>query len=210
MIEDVSLAKSRGHLIAFEGIDGTGKSTHCRLLADFLESRGFPVLRLREPTQGIWGKKIREIIGQGRKGLAPEDELELFIKDRKEDVELNILPALKEKKLVLIDRYYHSTAAYQGALGLDPERICRENEIFAPVPDRVFIFISPLETCLRRIAASRSSGPDSFETHEYLQKVQRIFDAFSGSRFRRIDSSGEYEAVQARLRNEMEEFLTPR
>ncbi|MFQ5671564.1 MAG: dTMP kinase [Nitrospinales bacterium] len=193
----------RGYLIVFEGIDGTGKSTHCHLLTEYFQDNGLPVLRLREPTQGVWGRKIRNLLVQGRGGVTPEEELAWFINDRKEDVERNIRPALDQKKIILMDRYYFSTTAYQGALGLNPETILRENEAFAPAPDRVFIFTAPLPVCLERIRQSRNSGPDTFEKLEYLEKVQKIFDTFTGPRFRRVDSSASQEKVQARLRDEM-------
>ena len=64
--------------------------------------------------------KIRRLLSDGRQGISPQEELSWFINDRKEDIETNIMPALKKHKVVLMDRYYFSTAAYQGALGLDP------------------------------------------------------------------------------------------
>lgn len=201
------LKLERGYLIVFEGIDGTGKSTHCRLLADYLESRGLSTARLSEPTRGAWGTKIRKILAEGRNGISPEEELILFVNDRKEDVERNIKPALEQKKAVLIDRYYYSTAAYQGALGLDPEKICRENESFAPRPDLVFIFEASPEECLRRIRESRNAGPNAFEQLEYLKKVQSIFRSFSGPQFRRVDSKPAKETVHAQLRREMDDLF---
>lgn len=197
----------RGYLIVFEGIDGAGKSTHCRLLADYLTARGFPVLKLFEPTKGLWGMKIRKLLTEGRGDVGPEEELNWFLKDRKEDVEKNIRPALDQKKIVILDRYYYSTAAYQGALGLDPKRICRENEAFAPKPDRVFLFTVSPEHCLRRIENSRSQK-SSFEKLDYLQKVQEIFDSFSDSIIRRIDTAPPVDEVHAKLRVEVEGLLS--
>lgn len=193
----------RGYLVVFEGIDGTGKSTHCRLLGDYLQGRGVAAICLSEPTQGVWGKKIRKILVEGRNGITPEEELVLFINDRKEDVELNIKPALEQKKVVLIDRYYYSTAAYQGALGLDPHRICRDNEVFAPKPDLVFMFEVSPEQCLDRIKANRTDGPNTFEQLDYLKTVQGIFNLFSGPQFRRIDTGPTQAEVHAQLCREI-------
>lgn len=204
---EIHLLLNRGYLIVFEGIDGTGKSTHCKLLAEYLREKGFPVLHLVEPTNGFWGKKIRGILANGRGDVSADEELDWFINDRKEDVEQNIRPGLGEKKIIIMDRYYFSTTAYQGALGLDPDKILEENEAFAPKPDRVYIFEAPLEVCLDRINKSRSSGPDSFERLEYLKKVQEIFDSFTGPQFRRIDSTHSQEAVHAQLRNEVGELF---
>ena len=191
----------------FGAIDGAGKSSCVKDIGYRLTSLGYPLVLLREPTYGVYGKKIRELLTHGRDGISPEEELELFINDRRENVLQNISPALKEKKIVLIDRYYYSTAAYQGALGLDPEKICRENERFAPRPDRVFIFDAPIKLCLERIGKNRSGGPDAFEKSDYLTKVQKVFDTFSGEHFRRIDSSLPLEQVISSLIAELNEFF---
>jgi len=196
----------QGYLIALEGVDGTGKSTQCGLLGDYLESCGFPVVRLREPTTGVWGQKIRKILTEGRGDVTPEEELRYFIHDRKEDVEQNIAPALKQDKLVLIDRYYYSTAAYQGALGFDPKKIIEDNEAFAPRPDIVFIIQGSLDESFRRIEQGRESF-SSFEKRDYLEKVQNIFDTFTGDHIRRIDSDPPIEEIQQVLRREVNALL---
>ncbi|KMP12323.1 thymidylate kinase [Candidatus Nitromaritima sp. SCGC AAA799-C22] len=196
----------RGWLIVFEGIDGTGKSTQCRLMETRLEERGVPVVRLREPTDGVWGQKIRTVLVEGRDGVTPEEELSWFIEDRREDVEKNILPAIKERKVILLDRYYYSTAAYQGALGLDPEGIRRDNEAFAPVPDRTYIFIAPPELCLKRIEKSRE-GHSSFEKQEYLVQVQNIFKSFQGPHIRKIDGLQPVNNIHEQLCRDIDEMI---
>jgi dTMP kinase len=201
------LLVDRGYLFAFEGIDGAGKSSCLKELGDRLSVLGYPVVLLREPTNGVYGKRIREILTKGRDGVSPEEELALFISDRKENVEQNISPALHSKKIVLIDRYYYSTAAYQGALGFDPKKICSDNEKFAPRPDRVFLFKAPIEICLERIGKNRSGGPDAFEKQDYLSKVQSVFDQFTGDYFCRIDSSLPFEQVVSKLVEELKEFF---
>ena len=197
----------RGYLFAFEGIDGTGKSSCLKTLGDRLTSVGYPVVSLREPTDGVYGKKIREILTRGRAGISAEDELSLFINDRKKNVEQNIFPALKSKNIVLIDRYYYSTAAYQGALGLNPQKICLDNEKFAPRPDKVFLFNAPISLCLERIGKSRDCGLDAFEKQDYLSKVQSIFDQFTGDHFCQIDSSLPFVQVVANLVEELKGFF---
>ena len=177
---------ARGWLIVFEGIDGTGKSTQCSKMEEYLNKKGISTVRFREPTDGIWGQKIRKILTLGRGGVTREEELSWFHKDRQEDVEKNISPALSKKNVVLMDRYYYSTAAYQGALGLDSEKILSENEAFAPIPDRAYIFTAPPEQCLKRIESSRD-GYSSFEKLEYLVKVQKNFDSFQGPHIKKIN-----------------------
>jgi len=199
------LLLDRGYLIVFEGIDGTGKSTHCGLLEAHLKNRGFPVRRLVEPTRGPWGMKIRKILTEGRGDVTPQEELSWFMNDRREDVEKNIKPALDAGEIVLMDRYYFSTAAYQGALGMDPVKIVRDNETFAPKPDLVFLFTTSAETCLQRIGEREEQT--SFERADYLAKVQNIFLTFTDPMIRRIDSQPPKEEVHALLRWETEQLF---
>jgi len=197
----------RGWLIVFEGIDGTGKSTQCREMEAYLNTLEIPVTRLREPTDGIWGQKIRKILSDGRGDLTREEELSWFIKDRREDVEKNIVPALNLNKVVLMDRYYYSTAAYQGALGLDPKNILRENENFAPIPDRTYVFTASPEECLARIESSRKSH-SSFEKLDYLNQVQKIFDSFDGNNIKRIKSSGTIKDIHSQLCEDVHQLIS--
>jgi dTMP kinase len=157
-------------LIAVEGIDGSGKTTVVRFLIEELRKRGYDVVAFKEPTDSEYGRRIRQILKERK--VSPEEELKLFIKDREFDVQNNILPALKSGKIVIMDRYYYSTIAYQGALGLDVEMIRKLNEQF-PKPDLVIILDVSPETALKRIKAKRR--PDRFEDLEYLRKVREIF-----------------------------------
>ena len=196
----------RGFLIVFEGIDGTGKSTQCELLARSLTERHMLNIALAEPTRGTWGTKIRKLLSEGRQGISPQEELSWFVNDRKEDIELNIMPALQDNKVVLMDRYYFSTAAYQGALGLDPEQIRLENETFAPIPDRVLIFLTSPETCLERIESSRDQK-SAFEKLDYLRNVQELFKSFTGPNIRFIDSVGSVPEVHEKVLSAIEDLF---
>ena len=196
----------RGILIIFEGIDGTGKSTQCGLLAKSLNEMQVPNIALAEPTRGAWGMKIRKLLSDGRKGISPQEELSWFINDRKEDIEMNIMPALKENIAVLMDRYYFSTAAYQGALGLEPDQIRLENERFAPIPDRVLIFLASPEKCLERIESSRDQK-STFEKLDYLKNVQEIFKSFNGPNIRFIESVGSVSEVHEKVLMEIDDLF---
>ena len=196
----------RGILIIFEGIDGTGKSTQCGLLEKSLSKMQVPNIALAEPTRGTWGMKIRRLLSDGRQGISPQEELSWFINDRKEDIEKNIMPALKEHKVVLMDRYYFSTAAYQGALGMDPDQIRLENEKFAPIPDRVLIFLASPEKCLERIESSRDQK-SAFEKLDYLKNVQEIFKSFNGPSIRFIESVGSVSEVHEKVLMEIDDLL---
>lgn len=158
-----------------EGIDGAGKSTQAEKLLDFLVDIGYEALGLTEPTDGDWGRKIREMTGRGEREGTPEEEYRLFAMDRAENVEKNIVPALKGKKIIILDRYYFSTVAYQGARGLDPKKIMEESREFAPEPDLVLLINIPVEECLKRIKEGRE-GFSPFEKREYLEKVKEIFE----------------------------------
>jgi len=160
-------------LIAIEGIDGAGKTTQTKILKKELEKRGYDVIRLSEPTKGKWGKKIKELSTRGKTPSAKE-LFKLFFLDRKEDVNKNIIPALKKGQTVILDRYYMSSVAYQGAGGLDPAFIESENEKIAPKPDiTVILDLSP-KIAVERIE-NRESKPDYFERLKFLTKVRSIF-----------------------------------
>lgn len=176
----------QGLLIVFEGIDGTGKSTQVQRVAQALASQNIETVALREPTDGVHGREIRRMAAEGRADATRE--LALFMDDRREDVQQNILPALARGAVVLLDRYYYSTMAYQGARGLDARQILAENETFAPAPDLLVIMELPVEEALRRVKASRSAGPDEFEHAEYLALVKQHFDRIDHPNLLRLDA----------------------
>jgi len=166
-------SSARALFIVFEGIDGCGKSTQVELLADKLRRRGKQVVTLSEPTSGRWGKKIRNS-ARTKGALSPPEELELFIRDRKEDIKNNIKPALEAGQIVILDRYFYSTLAYQGARGLDMNEIRAKHDKFVIKPDIVFILDVPVSQALKRIA-SRPVIYSLFEDPDYLQKVRKNF-----------------------------------
>jgi len=176
----------KGILIVFEGIDGSGKSTQVQLLQKILADKGMDVVIFREPSQSPWGKKIKEKAALPD-SLSPEEELELFVKDRKDNVQKNLNPALTKNKIILLDRYYFSTMAYQGAKGIDVERIRRINEQFAVHPDLVFILDVEAEKGLNRIQ-DRKSKDLLFERQDFLVEVRKIFRSFQGENIFHIDS----------------------
>ena len=188
---------SRGTLIVLEGIDGTGKSTQAKRLAEWFASLGREVVLSREPTAGPWGTKVRESAATGR--LSPEDELQYFLNDRRQHVEALIAPSLAAGKVVILDRYYFSTMAYQGARGFDPAEIRRKNEDFAPVPDLLLVLDLDVDTSLQRIGA-RGDTANEFEKRENLEHCREIFLSLQGEPFVRvIDSSGTLDEVARRI-----------
>ena len=199
---------ARGLLIVFEGIDGTGKSTQLPLLAADLRRRGFQVVETREPTNGQYGRRIRELF-TNRHQVTPEEELDLFLKDRREHVDRVIEPALAAGRIVLTDRYYFSTAAYQGAAGLDPQAVLAANR-FAPEPDLVLLLTIPVQESLRRIRTLRGEVPNDFEQAGQLERVARLFTSFPHPCITRIDATGSVEQVRARIGRVVEPLVSGR
>jgi dTMP kinase len=186
---------TKGFLIVVEGIDGTGKTTQCERLAERLRDAGWDVVRLREPTDGPCGRRIRELARSGRDDVTMRDELDLFIEDRREDVRDNIQPALERGAIIVLDRYFYSTIAYQGARGLDPAMIRRENEAFAPPADLLLHLTMPVEMAAERIEGARGGELDLFEREDYLRKVAEVFDALPDPQIVRIDAAATPNAV---------------
>src|SRR4051812_36123605 len=110
-----------GLLIAVEGIDGAGKTSVAALLAQYCGERGIACVVSEEPTSLKWGRELRRSAQEGR--LTLDAELEFFRKDREMHVAGTIRSALEQGHVVIVDRYYWSTAAYQGARGADPARV---------------------------------------------------------------------------------------
>jgi dTMP kinase len=199
---------ARGILVALEGIDGTGKSTQARRLAVLLREQGYAVTLLREPTVSPWGRRIREATTASSGVLAPSQELHLFLQDRRYDVAAHIKPALAARQLVLMDRYYFSTIAYQGALGIDPEHIRRLNEAFAPVPDLVLLLMVPPAQALERIRQTRGQAHDEFEREDHLTKVDRVYRTLMGPYVHSVDAGQPIEVVTAAMQQKIQEILT--
>lgn len=175
-----------GLLVAIEGIDGAGKTTLARALADVLRSRGLACVLTKEPTSGPWGQQLRATAATGRKDAATE--LALLLRDRAEHVEHLIAPSLAQGKVVILDRYYFSSIAYQGSAGLDPDDVQRRNEAFAPVPDVLLLLDVEPVVGLERIRA-RGDVANAFETADNLERCRRIFLATSTPGKHVIDAS---------------------
>ena len=137
-----------GLLIAIEGIDGAGKTTLARSLATLLEQAGARVVLSKEPTNGPWGTQLRQSAATGR--LSAQDEVDLLLRDRREHVEALIAPALARGEIVILDRYFPSMVAYQGAAGLPLDTLLAAND-FAPRPDLLLLLDLPPPTGLARI-----------------------------------------------------------
>ncbi|MEL0237550.1 MAG: dTMP kinase, partial [Aquiluna sp.] len=139
--------------ITFEGIDGVGKSTQLDLLEEYLTSKGHSVVRTLEPGGTDLGHEIRHLL-QHRKGdVAPRSEALLYAADRAHHVATKIRPALAEGKIVLSDRYFDSSVAYQGAareLDVDEVRNISLWAVDNLLPDLTVLLDLPAEVAMSR------------------------------------------------------------
>jgi dTMP kinase len=184
-----------GLLVVFEGIDGAGKSTQIRRLSLLCEALGLECVSSREPTYGQYGKQLRDSAAHGR--LSRIEEHRLLLLDRREHIDTLIAPALTRSAVVLLDRYYYSSIAYQAGPELSGEQIRADNEAFVLSPDLLLILDLPPETGLARIGA-RGDKPNAFEALATLQHCREIYQSFTTlPQARVIDATAELDQVTA-------------
>jgi dTMP kinase len=160
----------RGILVAIEGIDGVGKTTQSLRLVDRLQALGFATIRFFEPTNETPEAKLIHQKLQQSISRTSGELTDLFLADRRHDVEKYIAPALSEKKIVVMDRYFLSTAAYQADSG-PWQDILEANREFAPEPDISFIIDWPAEFALE-LVKKRDNGLSAFENEDALIKIR--------------------------------------
>ena len=174
--------RKRGAFITFEGGDGAGKSTHIRFLADALRSQGTEVVCVREPGGTKAGEALRRIVLDPQtKNLCDEAELFIYEAARAQVVAEVIEPALARGAVVLCDRFYDSTVAYQACgRGLDRAFVEQAN-LFAArglVPDRTVLMKSGASAARSLARATHSSGADRMEAAglDFHERVNAAFD----------------------------------
>lgn len=202
---------NRGKLITFEGIDGCGKTTQLRLLERILTTRNTSFVSTREPGGTELGKLIRAaLLNVARHKVDPLAELLLYAADRAQHVQEFVIPNLQAGKLVLSDRFYDATTAYQGyGRGFDLELLRKLNQLATSnlKPDLTLLFDIDVATGLGRIA--RRGGNDEAEEakmdrldrepHEFHERVRQGYLELARQepdRFRIISASGSIEAVR--------------
>ncbi len=202
-----SQPKHHGVLVVLEGIDGSGKSSLASFLAQELASRGYDVVSTREPTSGPWGRRIRAY-AEGRRGdLTPEEEFQLFHEDRKAHVHDLVSPSLARGAVVIQDRSYFSTVAYQGERGLDRDRLLKLSRSIAPEPDLLLLLDLPAEVALERIKKGRGGRTDDFEHLDALKRIRAQFLSFSEAH--RLDARQAPEALAASALRLVKPLLPP-
>ena len=157
----------KGLFIVFEGIDGGGKSTQIKMLSDFFKGKGYEVEQHMEPTPEIIGSVLWDYMNSKNRSFDPETEALLFAADRIEHGK-DIRKALEEGKIVISDRYKHSSLAYQGAAGADIDWMQSLNK-HALVPNLVILLDIDPDKSLGRVSDREKTV---FEENEYLKKVR--------------------------------------
>ncbi len=167
-----------GYFITFEGIEGCGKSTQAKLLAEYLKNRGYDVLLTREPGGPKISEQIRKILlDANNKEMLPETELLLYMASRSQHTGQWIIPALKENKIVISDRYYDSTIAYQGAARNINFKIIKTITKYATYglsPDITFLIDTPAKIGLSRIEKGKEDRLEQ-ESLDFHKKVRKGF-----------------------------------
>jgi dTMP kinase len=195
--------------VTFEGVDGSGKSTQARLLADWLRSEGREVVLTREPGGTAVGEQIRELLLHG-KGMAPWAEAALFAAARAQLVDEVIRPALARGADVVSDRYLDSSLAYQGvARGLGVERVLELNLLATSglLPDRTFLLVLPPEDA----AARRGDQPDRIEQEgsAFAEDVDRAYREIArvfAKRVAVVDGGGNPEDIAETVRGQLRDL----
>jgi dTMP kinase len=209
----------RGLFITFEGTEGGGKSTQLALLAKRLRAEGHTVRELREPGGTPAGEEIRHLLKHAPQGnaLTPEAELLLVGASRAQLVREVIRPALAAGEIVLCDRFFDSTAAYQGhgrGLPLESVRRVREIAVGETIPDLTLWLHVPVAVSeARRASRGQAAGaPDRFESaaREFFLRVEAGYEAIAAAepgRVKRVDATAPIESVAERVWREVAPLL---
>jgi len=201
--------------ISLDGLDGTGKSTQCRLLAEWLAGQKVPVTACADPGSTAVGQQLRQILLFGREHrLATATEAFLFMASRAQLVDEVIRPALDRGEVVISDRFTLANVVYQGhAGGMSPDDLWAVGAIATGglEPDLTIVLDLPLDVALAR----RNRDADRMEERdiEYQKRVQTGFRFEAGMRpekYRIIDATPDPEAVQRAVRREVAKLLADR
>lgn len=195
--------------VTFEGLDGSGKTTQLRLVAERLRHDGREVLETREPGGTALGERIRELVLHAGGEVAPWAEAALFAASRAQHVAEVIRPALEQGQVVLCDRYVDSSLAYQGiARGLGLERVLALNltAVDGLLPDKTVLLLVDAPTAAGRLTADRDRiERESLDFQERVDAAYRELAERYPERIVALDGSLApetlAESIHAALRN---------
>jgi dTMP kinase len=210
--EEETAEPPRGLFIAFEGGEGSGKTTQSRMLAIWLRDQGFDVEQTREPGATKVGMRLRAILlDSAHHGLSARAETMLYAADRAEHVEKVIRPALRRGAMVVCDRYVDSSLAYQGAgRALDKEDVARINEWATGglVPDLTVLVDVPPEVGLARFASPADRiEAEPLEFHERVRREFRALAAAEPERYLVVDGTLPPEEIARQVQDRVREIL---
>jgi dTMP kinase len=203
----------RGVLITFEGVEGSGKSTQIARLADWLSGKGLAVIVSREPGGTEIGERIREILLDPACGqMDGRTELFLYLASRNQHVHEKVMPALKQGKVVLLDRFADSSVAYQGAgRDLGERFVARLNKLATAAlrPDLTLLVNVPVAVGRGR---KGTTGLDRLEQervefHERVQAAYLRMARRAPGRFKIIDGTMPLEELEIPVRRYVSELL---
>lgn len=205
----------RGVLITIEGIEGSGKTTQCRLLAEWLRVRGYRVRETSEPDGTALGDAVRAFFEKDSVTPAPLAEVFLFLAARQQHVAEVIRPALERGEVVLSDRYADATLAYQGSgRGVDSHTIRELNTLATGgiQPDLTLLFDLPAEAGMQRLAGRQL---DAFERMDlaFHQRVRQGYLEIASEEKARVvvlRADQPVEALQAEVRAAVEDLFRRR
>jgi dTMP kinase len=196
--------KRRGRLIAFEGVEGAGKSTQVEPLRQALEKAGSRVVTTREPGGTPVGEQVRSILLDPASTLDPRTEALLFAAARAQLVEQVIRPALERGEVVLCDRYVDSSLAYQGAgrgLGLEPVAAINRFATGGLVPDLVVLLrLDPVEGLARGRGSRDRMERQDLEFHRRVAQGFMDLATADPDRFAVVDAAAPTDQVAAEVR----------
>ena len=204
-----------GRFISLDGIDGAGKSTQISFIKKYFLKKKYHVFSGHEPTKGKFGNLIHDILSA--KAKMPKNQMEfqkLYIRDRKEHLSLDVIPALKKEKSVYVaDRYFLSTLAYGMAGGLNfkdliltHEKILKHNFI---VPDLMFILNVDIELAMERLQKLKGESMDLFEKKKIFLKKTEDYFLFFKEKFDNIhivDGNRQIKEVSQDIKNILDKY----
>ena len=208
-----------GLFLSFEGGEGSGKSLQTRSLASWLGERGREVVLTREPGGTPAGERIRDIVLHAKEApLTPEAQVLLYSAARAQLVGDVIRPALDAGKIVIADRYFDSTLAYQGyghGVALELIRDVTALAVGGLVPARTFLLDVPVEVALKRSGWHAAAKWDRFEVlaadfHERVREGYRRLAAAEPARWVVVNGDRDEAAIRADIRREVDGLLGAR
>jgi len=182
--------------IVLEGPDGSGSSTHAKLLTQALIKKGVDAIHTWQPSTGPVGVEIRDILEKRKAFPGAKAFQKMYSEDRHWHVENVVKPALQESRTIICERYYWSTVIYGNYGGITEETVLQWNQDL-PEPDHHIVLLPPLKTCLKRLVSRK---PDIFENNTMQTEVYKLYEQYAKrEHWPIIDTSGSIKEGQKKL-----------